>query len=103
MWFEEALQRARELDDHFAQQKSVVGPFHGLPFSVKNQFGIKGKRVYTGFLAWVNNIAERDAPVIKFLRDSGAVFFCQTVRLANPRSVDCALTLTRIAPKAFSH
>jgi hypothetical protein len=33
--FDQALKRAEELDAQFALTKKLVGPFHGVPFSVK--------------------------------------------------------------------
>ena len=55
-----------------------MGPYHGLPISVKNQFHVKGKRVYTGFVGWVDYVAENDSPVVRFVRESGGILFCQT-------------------------
>lgn len=82
IWFTEALQRAKELDDFYVTHKKVVGPYHGLPFSIKNQFRVKGKEVTSGFMAWLGPLCEVDASPVKYLRDMGAVFFCQTVSLA---------------------
>jgi amidase len=36
-----ALARARELDDYYAKTGRTVGPLHGLPISLKDQFRIK--------------------------------------------------------------
>lgn len=36
-----ALKRAAELDAYLAQNGKVVGPLHGLPISLKDQFRIK--------------------------------------------------------------
>jgi hypothetical protein len=36
-----ALARAKELDDIFKKTGKVVGPLHGLPISLKDQFRIK--------------------------------------------------------------
>ncbi|TLD39247.1 hypothetical protein E2P81_ATG00234 [Venturia nashicola] len=77
-FFDEALEHAKELDSIFQETGKPVGPYHGLPFSIKDQFNIKGKQSSAGYIAWVDNIAEEDAPVIKILRDAGAVFFCKT-------------------------
>jgi amidase len=77
-WFEEALQRATELDAIFEKSGTTVGPYHGLPFSIKDQFNIKGKVSSAGYIAWANNVAEEDAPTVKILREAGAVFFCKT-------------------------
>jgi len=39
--FDEALARARELDDYLKREGKVVGPLHGLPISLKDQFNLK--------------------------------------------------------------
>lgn len=35
IFFTEAIERAKYLDDYLATQKKPLGPFHGLPISVK--------------------------------------------------------------------
>lgn len=40
--FDRALARAGQLDAHFAATGKVVGPLHGLPVSLKEQFDIEG-------------------------------------------------------------
>ncbi|KAK2751076.1 hypothetical protein FQN57_000151 [Myotisia sp. PD_48] len=77
IYFDEALERARELDDILSKTGKPVGPYHGLPWSIKDQFNIKGKVSSAGYVAWVNSVAEEDAPVVKILRDAGAVFICK--------------------------
>lgn len=42
MFFERALDRAKELDGHLARTGNVVGPLHGLPISIKDGFDIEG-------------------------------------------------------------
>jgi Asp-tRNA(Asn)/Glu-tRNA(Gln) amidotransferase A subunit family amidase len=37
VFFEEAIQDARKLDDEFAATGSLKGPLHGVPISVKDQ------------------------------------------------------------------
>lgn len=36
-----ALKRAEYLDDYLAEKGETVGPLHGLPISLKDQFRIK--------------------------------------------------------------
>lgn len=38
---EKALARAKELDDYYEANGKTVGPLHGLPISLKDQFRIK--------------------------------------------------------------
>lgn len=83
VFFEEALERAKELDSILEKTGKTVGPYHGLPFSIKDQFNIKGKDSCSGYIAWVGKPAEEDAPVVKILRDAGAIFYVKT---NNPQS-----------------
>ena len=41
-FFDQALMRAKELDEHLEKTGTVVGPLHGVPVSVKDRFDIKG-------------------------------------------------------------
>lgn len=40
--FDRALRRAKELDEHLDVTGEVIGPLHGLPISLKEQFDIEG-------------------------------------------------------------
>lgn len=40
--FEEALNRAEELDKFLESEGKLIGPFHGVPFSIKDTFSIEG-------------------------------------------------------------
>jgi hypothetical protein len=42
MFFERALERARELDRYFEENGVPVGPLHGIPVSFKDNFDVKG-------------------------------------------------------------
>ncbi|KAL8714578.1 MAG: hypothetical protein Q9220_001526 [cf. Caloplaca sp. 1 TL-2023] len=75
---EEALSRAKYLDDYYAKHQSPIGPLHGLPISVKEHFAMKGKGVNAGFVSWWDNKAEEDAHVLKILWRAGCVFYVRT-------------------------
>ncbi|KAL2866696.1 amidase signature domain-containing protein [Aspergillus lucknowensis] len=51
--FDEAIERARELDDYFREHKRLVGPLHGIPLTLKDQFHIKGLDTSMGFIGWL--------------------------------------------------
>lgn len=48
MFFDEALQTAKGLDEYFQKNKKVVGPLHGLPVSLKDGFNIIGEDTTLG-------------------------------------------------------
>ncbi|KAL4919314.1 amidase signature domain-containing protein [Aspergillus aurantiobrunneus] len=51
--FNEAIERAQELDDYFRKHKRLVGPLHGIPLTLKDQFHIKGLDTSMGFIGWI--------------------------------------------------
>jgi amidase len=68
-----ALADARKLD---AERKAgrVRGPLHGIPVLLKDNIeSADGTAATAGSLALVNNITNRDAPLVKRLTDAGAV------------------------------
>lgn len=75
---EEALERAKELDEILGKTGKPVGPLHGLPIPVKDTYQMKGQRTTMGYMAWKDNIATEDSTMAKILRDAGAVFYCRT-------------------------
>ena len=48
MFFDEALERAKELDDYFRPKGQTVGPLHGLPISLKDTFSVAGQDTTLG-------------------------------------------------------
>ncbi|SPQ27180.1 4d5488d3-8290-446a-b4cc-13cd47e22ab9 [Thermothielavioides terrestris] len=52
--FENALARAKELDDYFNTNNKLIGPLHGLPVTLKDQFHIKGLGTSMGFVGWID-------------------------------------------------
>ena len=51
--FEPALERAKELDLLFSNTQIPIGPLHGLPFSLKDQFHVKGGETTMGYVGWI--------------------------------------------------
>ncbi|KAI4160407.1 MAG: hypothetical protein LQ342_005731 [Letrouitia transgressa] len=77
---EEALARAKELDEHYREHKTPIGPLHGLPISVKEHIGMKGKGLNAGFVSWWDRKGEDDANVLKILWKAGCVFYARTTQ-----------------------
>lgn len=77
-FFEEAIQSAAALDEHLQRTGKLVGPLHGLPISLKDNFNIKGKDSTVGFTSLVGKPAEYNATLVDILEGLGAVRYCKT-------------------------
>ncbi|KAL5535682.1 hypothetical protein ACEPAF_3776 [Sanghuangporus sanghuang] len=79
VFFDEAVQRAKELDDHLQRTGETYGPLHGVPVSVKDHIMVKGKDTSTGYAAWCyKTVAEKDAVAVDILRKAGAILYVKT-------------------------
>ncbi|KAH7370700.1 amidase signature domain-containing protein [Rhexocercosporidium sp. MPI-PUGE-AT-0058] len=76
----QALSRAKDLDEYFAQHGKPIGPLHGLPISVKEMIGMKDLGLNAGYVAWWGKKADEDAHVLQILWNAGAVFFARTTQ-----------------------
>lgn len=72
-----ALAKAAELDRKFAAQ-GPVGPLHGVPVTVKINVDQKDRATSNGVAAFANLIAAEDSPVVRNLRNAGAVIIGRT-------------------------
>lgn len=54
IFFGDAIARARVLNEHFKQIGSLVGPLHGIPVSLKDQFHVKGVDTSMGYVGWID-------------------------------------------------
>ena len=57
---------------------NTQGPLAGMPVSVKDTVGFEGEDSCIGYSAWVGKPLARDAPLVRLLRDAGAVPFVKT-------------------------
>ena len=57
---------------------ATVGPLHGLPVTIKDALETEGMRSTGGATELHNNIPARDAPVVRALKDAGAIVFGKT-------------------------
>lgn len=51
--FDVGLERAKELDEYYKKHQKTVGPLHGLPVSLKDQFHVKGFETTMAYTGWV--------------------------------------------------
>ncbi|KAG8159868.1 hypothetical protein KVR01_010505 [Diaporthe batatas] len=87
IFFDEALKRAKELDEHYRKHGTTLGPLHGLPVSLKDQFHVKDVDTTTGYVGWIGgNMGIKDpcqahkveSQMTRELLSLGAVLYCKT-------------------------
>ena len=76
--FDDAIQRATELDEHYKRTGKTLGPLHGLPVSLKDNFNLIGKPSSVGFCAWAEEPMQQESTIVGMLRDLGAVAYVKT-------------------------
>ncbi|RMZ75560.1 hypothetical protein DV737_g5233, partial [Chaetothyriales sp. CBS 132003] len=62
--FTEALEAADALDQTLARTGAVVGPLHGLPISIKDNFNVVGKDSTVGFVSWCNKPLQQNSVLV---------------------------------------
>ena len=92
IFFDEALDRAQELDAIFRRTGQITGGFHGLPISIKDSIDIEGKGYAATFAHWATMTAANDAAVVRVLRDEGAVFYVKTNNPQSKRTLSMTVT-----------
>ncbi|KAF2485586.1 amidase signature domain-containing protein [Neohortaea acidophila] len=87
IFFDQAIQSAEALDKYYAQHKAPIGPLHGLPVSLKDQFHVKDVETHMGYIGWIGTFQgqkgtgrERkfESEMVRELRNLGAVLYVKT-------------------------
>ncbi|EXM07439.1 hypothetical protein FOIG_02450 [Fusarium odoratissimum NRRL 54006] len=76
--FDDALEQARKLDGFQEEHGQLIGPLHGVPVTVKDQFNITGLDSTLGYIGKAFAPAENDALLIQTLKKLGAVIIAKT-------------------------
>lgn len=76
--FNDAIASAKALDAQLKTEGKPVGPLHGVPMTLKDQFNIKGYDSTLGYVSRAQKPAEDDAVLVKMLRSLGAVIMAKT-------------------------
>ena len=79
MFFDDAIRRAEELDRHRATH-GPVGPLHGLPVSLKDQFRVDGVETSLGYVSWLGqpDTEASESLIVQHLKAMGAVLYAKT-------------------------
>jgi amidase len=78
IYFDEAIARAKELDTIFKRDGKTVGPLHGLPISLKDQFNIKGLDSTIGYVSYAEKPATSESTLVTVLLQAGAILYVKT-------------------------
>ncbi|KAL2069449.1 hypothetical protein VTL71DRAFT_14128 [Oculimacula yallundae] len=87
IFFDAAIADAQKLDDYFAEHKKPIGPLHGLPVSLKDQFHVKDVETTMGYIGWIDTFEGKkgtgkekvyESEMVRELRDLGAILYCKT-------------------------
>ncbi|KAK3944398.1 Acetamidase [Diplogelasinospora grovesii] len=87
IFFDQAIERAKELDRFLATNNQPVGALHGLPISLKDQFHVKGVDTTMGYIGHIGgnmgisdplDVNKIESQITKELLSQGAVLYCKT-------------------------
>lgn len=80
IFFDIALETARQLDAEYEASGVLRGPLHGLPVSLKDCFKVAGTDASIGCTAFASQPTSEaeESEVTKIMRQSGAILFCKT-------------------------
>ncbi|KAF7595825.1 hypothetical protein BBP40_004637 [Aspergillus hancockii] len=78
IFFDEAIAQAKQIDEHLRKTGKPIGPLHGLPISLKDNFNIIGKDSTVGFTSLVNDPATYNSTLTDLLLEAGAVLYVKT-------------------------
>src|SRR6516164_5954374 len=74
----DALEVAARQDAYFASTGKLIGPLHGVIFSIKDQYDTFDMRTTAGMdAAYANDRPPRDATFVKRLREAGAIILAK--------------------------
>ncbi|KEF54493.1 amidase [Exophiala aquamarina CBS 119918] len=79
MFFGQAQERARFLDEYLEREGRPMGPLHGLPISLKDSFNLKGISATIGYVSFIEHPpADFNSPLVEVLLKAGAVLYVKT-------------------------
>ena len=76
--FNQAIERAKELDRLFKETGAVVGPLHGVPITIKDSQDLEGFDATEGLTPLADKPASSNGDIVQILLDAGAVVIAKT-------------------------
>ena len=89
IFYEQAFDRAKELDAYLLEHQTVIDPLHGLPVSLKYQFHVRGNDTSMAYIGWLDTyegnkdptlVHEVNSQLVSELLNLGAVLYCKVCR-----------------------
>lgn len=80
IFFDEAFERAKSLDEYLEKNGKTIGPFHGVPLSLKEHYSYAGHVTHGGFVCSLENVTPEFSLTNQILYDLGAVFYIRTTQ-----------------------
>jgi amidase len=78
IFFDDALDRASQLDAHLDAGKPPLGPLHGVPVSLKDSFKVKGYDASIGLAALCFKATQENSVLVDVLLAAGAILYVKT-------------------------
>ena len=82
IFFDQAIDQAGKLDRYIEEHNTTVGPLHGLPITLKDQFHVKGVETTMAYVGWIGTFEGQrgtgkeknvDSELTRELHELGAV------------------------------
>lgn len=78
VFFDVAVASAEAADEYMRRNGRPIGPLHGVPVSLKDQFRVTGVETTMGYVAWIGKTEHRDSVLVNLLRKAGAILYVKT-------------------------
>ncbi|KAL5337214.1 amidase signature domain-containing protein [Aspergillus crustosus] len=79
IFFDQAIERAKELDRQYAETGKLAGPLHGIPISLKDSYNVIGVQSTLGYVSFLDHpVLGFNSPMVNILLEAGAVIYVKT-------------------------
>lgn len=102
------MAEAQLLDEYFDSHNRPIGPLHGLPISLKDQFHVTGMETTMGYVGWIGTFEGKkrtgkekvfESELVRELRKMGAILYCKT---SVPHTLMAGETINNIIGYTFN-
>ncbi|RSM07168.1 hypothetical protein CDV31_008720 [Fusarium ambrosium] len=77
--FDQATARAESLDAHWQAHRKPIGPLHGLPITMKDQFHVNGMGTTMAYVGWISPLKRQpQSQIVQELESLGAIVIAKS-------------------------